>query len=48
MGAINILIPDSLKARIAAQAAAEQRTIKAVVVRALEAYLAERGGEQAA
>jgi len=34
-------IPEDLKARVDACAAKEQRTIKAVVVRALESYLAE-------
>ena len=41
MAAVNIQIPESLKAHLDAQAASEQRTIKAVVVRALEQYLAE-------
>jgi predicted transcriptional regulator len=43
-------IPEGLKARVDACAAEEQRTIKAVVVRALERYLAEaeeRGDEAA-
>lgn len=40
MAAINMQIPDDLKAAIDAQAAAEMRTLKAVVIRALEQYLA--------
>ena len=47
MAIIHIVVDPALKARIDAQAAAEQRTIKAVMVRALERYLAE-SGEQAA
>lgn len=40
MGSIHILIDDALKGRLEAQALREERTIKAVVVRALERYLA--------
>jgi predicted transcriptional regulator len=42
MAIINIVVDPELKAAVDAQAAAEQRTLKAVVVRALEAYLAEQ------
>jgi predicted transcriptional regulator len=41
MPEIHIVVDPALKAAVDAQAAAEQRTLKAVVVRALEAYLAE-------
>jgi predicted transcriptional regulator len=40
MGSIHILIDDALKERLDTQAAREERTMKAVVVRALERYLA--------
>lgn len=45
---LHVQIDDAYKARLDAQATAEQRTIKAVVVRALEAYLEAHGEERAA
>lgn len=40
MPSIHILIDEALKARLVAQAAREMRSEKAIVVRALERYLA--------
>lgn len=41
MALLKAIVPDSLKAQVTARADAEQRTIKAIVVRALERYLSE-------
>ena len=41
MALLKAIVSDALKAEVAAQAKVEQRTIKAVVVRALERYLDE-------
>ena len=41
MALLKAIVPDSLKAQVTARADAEQRTIKAIVIRALERYLDE-------
>ena len=48
MPEIHIVVDDEFKAALDAQAAAEQRTMKAVVVRAIEAYLEAHREEAAA
>lgn len=48
MAVINIVVDDEVKAKLDAQATAEQRTLKAVVVRALEQYFAVHVHESAA
>jgi len=40
---INVDVPEEVKERLDAQAKLEQRTLRAVVLRAVEAYLEEHG-----